>query len=258
MTSNAQLKWKIACLALVLICQMTRQAEGHPRADQVTRRPPMKRDLAKHQNISMNGTSVSPKPEQTTSRESHERSTLEGKFVFPSDDDSTSKIDVAGPPSCRGSTFCENVIHYPRNLVDLAIQENSSLKLLTSVDVINTVFDITHRIHTSDETPLCSSDEKVVYPQSAENINNEWLYVVNQENFKQGVRVEICSNEEQKCNVIDGFADNYQTICKQKYISRELVALGSNGKIHTDTFRFPASCCCHVKYTGGPTPRSAR
>lgn len=66
--------------------------------------------------------------------------TLDRKFVFPSEnDDTTSTISVAKPPSCRGSTFCENDTHYPRNLVDLAIQQNSSLKLLTSVDVINSI-----------------------------------------------------------------------------------------------------------------------
>ncbi|EFN77778.1 Protein spaetzle [Harpegnathos saltator] len=213
---------------------------------------------------------TSPRPEQTSSRESwesQERSTvrhqvdtrlntmdsLDGKIVFPSDDGvPTSKGNIAKPPACHGSTFCENVRQYPKDLVDMAIQHNSSLKLLTSIDVA----DIEQRIHSPDEVSLCVSNEKVVFPQSAENTRNEWLFVVNQDNFKQGVRVELCSGEDQKCSVFDGLVDHYQTMCKQKYISRELVALGANGKVVTDTFRFPASCCCHIKYTG--TSKSTR
>lgn len=34
--------------------------------------------------------------------------------------------------------------------------------------------------------------ERVIFPKSAMNKDNEWKYVANQENFKQGIRVEIC------------------------------------------------------------------
>lgn len=54
------------------VCQTTRQTEGHPRTDQVTRRPLMKRNVSGHHEISANGTSISPKPPEQTSRESHE------------------------------------------------------------------------------------------------------------------------------------------------------------------------------------------
>lgn len=55
--------------------------------------------------------------------------------------------------------------------------------------------------------------------------------------------------------MIDGFAEGYKTICKQKFIYRELAAVGSNGNIVKDQFRFPSSCCCHVKFIGDPTVR---
>lgn len=62
-------------------------------------------------------------------------------------------------------------------------------------------------------------------------------------------------NDGQECNMIQGFAEGYKTSCKQKYIYRELAAVGSNGNIVKDQFRFPSSCCCHVKFIGDPTVR---
>lgn len=62
-------------------------------------------------------------------------------------------------------------------------------------------------------------------------------------------------NDGQECNVIKGFAENYKTTCKQKFIYRELLAVGSNGNIVKDQFRFPSSCCCHIKNTADPSVR---
>ncbi|XP_014485944.1 PREDICTED: protein spaetzle-like isoform X2 [Dinoponera quadriceps] len=257
-SSTRHLKWKLACLALVLICQAARQTEGYSRAaDQVTRRPPMKRDLNKYHNTSASETSS--KPEQGTSRDHHERpteDTLNGKIVFPSNDDSlpSRRQNVGTPPVCEDSTFCENVSQYPTQLVDLALQQNSSLKFLMNVDVV----DIAQRINDSpDEIALCTASERLVYPQTAKSTRKEWLYVVNQDSYKQGVRVEVCSDQDGHCNVIDGFSNNYQTFCKQKYVARELVALSPNGAAVLDTFLFPASCCCYLTSTGGQAARSA-
>lgn len=55
--------------------------------------------------------------------------------------------------------------------------------------------------------------------------------------------------------MIDGFAEGYKTICKQKFIYRELAAVGSDGNIVKDQFRFPSSCCCHIKFIGDPAAR---
>lgn len=34
--------------------------------------------------------------------------------------------------------------------------------------------------------------EQIIYPQSAENKDNEWKFIANQKNFKQGIRIEKC------------------------------------------------------------------
>jgi hypothetical protein len=50
--------------------------------------------------------------------------------------------------------------------------------------------------------------------------------------------------------MIQDFAEGYKTTCKQKYIYRELAAVGRHGNIFKDSFRFPSSCCCHVRFMG--------
>ncbi|EGI66251.1 Protein spaetzle [Acromyrmex echinatior] len=177
------------------------------------------------------------------------------KIIFPD-----GRISSSGTPiptlTCRKSTFCENVADYPRQLVNAAIQRNISLRFLESVDTVDSISDVEQRIDTvSRESMLCPIREQVVYPQTAQNKQNQWLFIVNQDDLKQGIRIEVCLNEGQKCDMIEDFAEGYKTSCKQKYIYRELAAVGSDGNIFKDQFRFPSSCCCHVKFIGDPTTR---
>lgn len=178
-------------------------------------------------------------------------------IIFPTDDrvPSISTSMSTSASDCH-STFCENVTNYPTQLVNAAIARNSSLRFLENVDEIlsDPIPDIEHRIKPADEQ-LCDYVEHLVYPQTAQNKEKQWLFVVNLDGLKQRIRVEICLNDGQECNVIKGFAENYKTTCKQKFIYRELLAVGSNGNIVKDQFRFPSSCCCHIKYTGDPTVR---
>ncbi|XP_018308873.1 uncharacterized protein [Mycetomoellerius zeteki] len=182
----------------------------------------------------------------------------EEKIIFPDGRIST-ETSMLPTLICRKSTFCENVADYPRQLVNTAIQRNASLRFLESVDTVDSmsdVGDVEQRIDTmSRESVLCPIREQVVYPQTAQNKENQWLFIVNQDDLKQGIRIEVCLNEGQKCNMVEGFAEGYTTSCKQKYIYRELAAVGSDGNIFKDQFRFPSSCCCHVKFTGDLTSR---
>ncbi|XP_054014432.1 neurotrophin 1-like [Hylaeus anthracinus] len=169
----------------------------------------------------------------------------DGKIVFPGETNNQ-------VPVCKGSTYCEKINSYPRDLVTTAIHRNETLKYLAGVDVLS---DIEQRIDPMDDTPLCVSTEQVIFPQSAENKENQWKYIANQENFKQGVRIEKCSKENVSCNVIGNLAEGYTTKCKQKYVYRQLAAVLSDGTVVPDTFKFPSSCCCHVSFVGNPYTR---
>lgn len=45
---------------------------------------------------------------------------------------------------------------------------------------------------TSTDEQICESYERIVYPRMMKNRNNDWLFVVNQPRFSQGVRIEYC------------------------------------------------------------------
>lgn len=173
----------------------------------------------------------------------------EGKIVFPADE--PEKYPGLAP-SCKASTFCENPPYYPVKYVDAVLKANSNLKLFSGSDLVT---DIVQRIDTSDDTPLCSSTEQIVYPKSAKSSEKLWLFILNQDNFTQGVRIETCGKETE-CHVIDGLVQGYQTFCKQKFIYRKLVAVLPTGIGH-ETFRFPASCCCHIRFNGDLQQRLA-
>ncbi|XP_017763935.1 PREDICTED: uncharacterized protein LOC108553516 [Eufriesea mexicana] len=147
-------------------------------------------------------------------------------------------------PKCNGTTFCENVSEYPTNMINDIIEKNPYLRNYESADAV----DIGFRQNTATEV-LCLSNEQIVRPQSAENVNNEWLYIFNNSNFTQGILIETCANEGSSCRLVEGFAGGYVTSCRQKYSYRQLVAIGANGSVSHDHFRFPSSCCCHVEFT---------
>ncbi|XP_076684837.1 protein spaetzle isoform X2 [Andrena cerasifolii] len=173
----------------------------------------------------------------------------DGKIVFPGEINQKQNHHV---PSCEGSTYCVTAENYPEDLVNNAIQRNENLKYLASVDIMP---DIAQRIDAMDDVPLCVSTEQVIYPQSGETKDNQWKFIVNQDNFKQGIHVEKCVKEDVSCSTIGATAEGYTTSCKQKYVYRQLASVQANNTIVQDTFRFPSSCCCHVSFTESPHTR---
>ncbi|XP_077266047.1 protein spaetzle-like [Temnothorax americanus] len=150
----------------------------------------------------------------------------------------------------RRQTYCEDVPNYPQEFVNRMLAANSSLLHYASEDFKES--GLTPKID-DQETPLCLSMEKLIHPKTAVNKDDVWLYILQSEEpkFSQGLRIEACSEENAKCEVIDGFAEGYITMCKQKYIYRELTAISETGEIIRDYFRLPASCCCHIEYKAG-------
>ncbi|XP_018367565.1 PREDICTED: uncharacterized protein LOC108764056 [Trachymyrmex cornetzi] len=141
-------------------------------------------------------------------------------------------------------TFCEDVPDYPQEFVNQMLAKNSNLIHYAYEDVIA----LSPRLD-NEEEPLCLSTERLIRPKTAINMKNQWMYIVQAgENFFQSIRIETCIEQDRKCRMIDDFAEGYVTMCKQKYIYRELSAISQGGDIVRDYFRLPASCCCHVHF----------
>ncbi|XP_076278314.1 spaetzle domain-containing protein [Lasioglossum baleicum] len=149
--------------------------------------------------------------------------------------------------SCEHETFCESTVHYPTDLVAIALENNPHLTYHGYSEEIDTSI---HDADGPEEEALCVTTEQIVFPKLGLTKSKEWKYIVNHKNLRQSVRIEVCLEEDKPCKVIEGFAEGYTTACKQKYIYRQLFAMGPNGTISRESFRFPASCCCHVEFQG--------
>lgn len=173
-----------------------------------------------------------------------ESSTEDDRIVF-----SEGKLLFRPQVSCHNDTFCSVADNYPAAYVDEVLKKNESLKYLSVVDGMPEELALRSKLNLRD-SPLCDTYEEVVYPTVAVNKDNEWMFVVNNQNLQQGVRIERCVQEDVDCNLIDSFATGYKTTCKQKYIYRQLIAVSQGGHIVPMYFKFPASCCCHLKFHG--------
>ncbi|XP_023720809.1 protein spaetzle [Cryptotermes secundus] len=144
-------------------------------------------------------------------------------------------------------TFIEDVSDYPEKMLkEILKMEGKVHKDIFGRDFLFKERTISTRIE-PEETKLCPSLEKLVYPKLALNTDNDWKYVVNVgEEYVQGVRVETCGHFE-KCSMSDSFPAGYTTKCEQQYVFRRLLSVADKGKTVMDEFRFPSCCLCTIR-----------
>lgn len=66
---------------------------------------------------------------------------------------------------------------------------------LNIVDIFVQAPAITNRLGHEDETYVCSSYTKIVFPQLGETKNSKWKLIINMgddSEYKQGIQVEVC------------------------------------------------------------------
>ncbi|XP_037028967.1 protein spaetzle-like isoform X3 [Bradysia coprophila] len=152
----------------------------------------------------------------------------------------------ASEPKCaKGSTFCEAIDNYPTARVDLLLKEHAhKYEELFGADMIEGGSNIANRYNgIEEEESLCKSQERIIHPQAGLTQDNTWMYIVNQKNYTQGVRVEECIHTKQ-CEMTQNFPLGYKAECKQKYIYRQLLAINESGHTVKDLFRLPSCCQC--------------
>lgn len=100
-----------------------------------------------------------------------------------------------------------------------------------------------------NEIPLCESIEKMICPTSGRNEHGDELFIFNNlgQEYKQCVRVLVCSNTEAECHDYASFRNGYKSRCKQQNIFFELFSLTQDGKPSKDRFPFPAACSCVIE-----------
>ncbi|XP_012138655.1 protein spaetzle-like [Megachile rotundata] len=167
------------------------------------------------------------------------------EIVFPDQLDQVIASRSENMPQCNGQLLCEDVPNYPTGLVDSVIEKYPGIR---RYQIDDTSEFIKSKSNVNEADQLCMSYRRVIYPKLGQTVTGDWMYIVNTPNFTQGVLVELCQNEGTACSIINGFALNYVTTCKQKYIFRELYAM-SGSRVDREPFKLAASCCCHVGFS---------
>lgn len=94
----------------------------------------------------------------------------------------------------KGKSFCTKVRNYPdlRHLEHIIKLQLPEVELFLSED-ITLPQNITQRMNIDPyEESLCKSREKIIYPEAGETTSSNWSFILNNQNYKQGVRIEEC------------------------------------------------------------------
>jgi len=166
------------------------------------------------------------------------------------------------------SKYCTEVSNYPDFLTRSLLTKHPALNGNTG-NLFKQVFDgqcedtrknsIGTRFFTIEDEQLCVGRQKVIFPKKALNLNNEWKFVVNIDNFTQAVEVEEC--EHSYSSSIEYSSDTFGsclyagssgknprlTACKQIYTEYKLLALSSSEtNLEVDSFLLPSACACYI------------
>jgi len=161
-------------------------------------------------------------------------------------------------PCPNGDTFCSKVDDYPRNVhIDDRLLRNILIKQKIFDDnFVQPRFSIRPRI---GEKRACNTRKDVVYPKKARNTKGQYMFIVNDNQYRQAVEIEKCLDEGQKCLTDDDAPVSRRTLCKQIYATYKLYAITANREQVYDSFSLPSACLCHHKsftQTGGLSLRS--
>jgi len=150
-------------------------------------------------------------------------------------------------PCPRGQNYCDKIEDYPRNVyIDDRLLSNKLIKQKIFDDkFIQPRFSVSTRF--GGEKRACAIRRDVVYPKKARNSKGQFVFVVNDNNYRQAVEIEQCVEEGQKCLTDDDAPVSRQTLCKQKYATYKLYAITSNREQVYDSFSLPSACLCHYK-----------
>ncbi|KAK9874700.1 hypothetical protein WA026_005520 [Henosepilachna vigintioctopunctata] len=140
--------------------------------------------------------------------------------------------------------FCEEIDGYPEDYMKTKLRDQiEKYKFMLWEDSLE---DENDNILRMDEGEFfCASKSYLKFPKIALNTRNEWKFIYNNDEHKQGIRVVYCLREEAQCIV----SPRFQTICRQIFVDRSMLTISHNGTLEIDTFNQPVTCCCSLKYT---------
>ena len=99
------------------------------------------------------------------------------------------------------------------------------------------------------ERALCETVETYIYPKKAKNSQGVWKYIVNTDDYKQGISIHRCLKFVHKgpCLYAGSQGVNPEaTECRQMYSKHSLLSISLDGTVDYDTFSVPTACVCHI------------
>lgn len=114
-----------------------------------------------------------------------------------------------------------------------------------SLDI--TRFDYNSDSSLEQESRACDHRKSTVYPKKARNVDGSFVFVVNDEQYRQAVEIEQCLDEGEECRNQDDAPSFGSTVCRQKYTTYKLYVINGEGEQVYDSFSLPAACLCHHK-----------
>lgn len=168
------------------------------------------------------------------------------------------RIDSTDVPCTVHSSmsFCEEVENqaYPTKYVESILANADAQTFENYFNKTSTNETLKIRLLSTDEEPveLCETFQRTIYPQLAMNVQRDWHFVINQPNYRQQIRVEICQKKKSKCLFNESFPNSYVSSCVQRYTKVPLLSLGANGSVVSYDYEFPSFCQCklHSKKRG--------
>jgi len=151
-------------------------------------------------------------------------------------------------PCPDGELYCDGITDYPTNI-------NIADSVVASRLIRNAIFDAKPNFTT--ETPLlrsnflkesraCDHRKGTVYPKKAKNIEGQFVFIVNDEQYRQSVEIEQCLSEGEPCQN-DADAPLPTTVCRQKFATYRMYVINQDGRQVYDSFSLPSACLCHHK-----------
>lgn len=161
-----------------------------------------------------------------------------------------------------GNTFCENEypVEYNIDYIEKSLTKAVKTKsIFLNVDEqhlmenINKLSTGRRSGHFDESISFCETKRTIIYPRWGLDIHGDWRSILNQDQYRQPVKVLLCvpfDNDKNGKNVVFKMTDigeavelpsGYRTRCIQAYQEYELLSV-NKGEIEKKFFKMPSNC----------------
>jgi len=176
-------------------------------------------------------------------------------FIFPEyeqlAEQSRDKKDVGPEPikPCPGNErFCEEAEDYP---ITYKVNDDVvAAKLIKDTIFQSKKKDVDQQLSIRNffkESRACDHRKSTVYPKKAKNVEGAFVFIVNDEQYRQAVDIEQCLGEGEPCRTDEDAPSFGTTVCRQKYATYKMYVINQEGEQVYDSFSLPSACLCHHK-----------